>query len=113
MLEINSNNRKTFEGLIGGTPLCQERELSLLTQGRAAESIASSRVALKENDFKMQACGFTKECVQFDFVLSVIRSPGLLPTSLSRIQKQQGERQTCIWVTVVCAKHREDPAAGF
>jgi hypothetical protein len=55
-------------------PVSRERIVSLDT-GLAAESIASSKVALKENNFKMHACGFTKECVQLDSVLSVIRPP--------------------------------------
>ena len=92
MLEMNLNNRKTVEGLMGGTPLCQERELSLLTLGRVTESITSSRVTLKENDFKMHVCEFPKDCVQFDTVLSVIRS-SCPPLSLTyRSNKEKYKR---------------------
>jgi hypothetical protein len=66
-------------------------ELSLATEKHATHIIAACRGALQDKDFQMHACGFTRQCAEFDSVLPDIRS------SLSCIQEpQQRENQTRI-----------------
>jgi hypothetical protein len=79
-------------------------ELSLATEKRATYIIAACRGALQDKDFQMRACGFTKQCAEFDSVLPDIRS------SLSNTQYPQ-HREMKINETVVQADiHKTMPA---
>jgi len=78
-------------------------ELSLATEKHATHIIAACRGALQDKDFQMRACGFTKQCAEFDSVLPDIRS------SLSRIQEPQ-EREMQTRILMQADIHKTMPA---